>query len=137
MGEVYPNTLATGENLFSVQDARNLIRYGGMRPDRDVLQFDCALSYGLVEYLRILEMLDEHGWSRRTVVPHGGHQISLNMAAGLGLGGNESYPGIFQPFGGFADTIPVEDGYVALPDAPGIGFELKTPLYAVMRELAA
>ena len=131
------NTLATGENLFSVQDARNLIRYGGMRPDRDVLQFDCALSYGLVEYLRILDMLDEHGWSRRTVVPHGGHQISLNMAAGLGLGGNESYPGVFQPFGGFADTIPVEDGYVALPDAPGIGFELKAPLYAVMRELAA
>jgi len=137
LGEVYPNTLATGENLFSVQDARNLIRYGGMRPDRDVLQFDCALSYGLVEYLRILDMLDDHGWSRRTVVPHGGHQISLNMAAGLGLGGNESYPGIFQPFGGFADSIPVEDGCVALPDAPGIGFELKTPLYAVMRELAA
>src|ERR671912_728855 len=135
LGEVYPNTLATGENLFSVQDARNLIRYGGVRPDPDVLSFDCAPSYGLVEYLRILEMLDEHNWSRRTVVPHGGHQISLNMAAGLGLGGNESYPGIFQPFGGFADSIPVENGYVALPDAPGIGFELKAPLYAVMREL--
>jgi D(-)-tartrate dehydratase len=137
LGEVYANTLATGENLFSLQDARNLIRYGGMRPDRDVLQFDCALSYGLVEYLRILDMLDEYGWSRRTVVPHGGHQISLNMAAGLGLGGNESYPGVFQPFGGFADAVPVEDGYVALPDAPGIGFEEKANLWAVMRELAA
>src|SRR5688572_1649534 len=137
LGEVYANTLATGANLFSLQDARNLIRYGGMRPDRDVLQFDCALSYGLVEYLRILDMLDEYGWSRRTVVPHGGHQISLNMAAGLGLGGNESYPGVFQPFGGFADTVPVEDGYVALPDAPGIGFEEKANLWAVMRELAA
>jgi D(-)-tartrate dehydratase len=137
LGEVYPHPLATGENLFSVQDARNLIRYGGMRPDRDILQFDCALSYGLVEYLRILDMLDGHGWSRRTVVPHGGHQISLNMAAGLGLGGNESYPGVFQPFGGFADTVPVEDGYVALPDAPGIGFEEKANLWAVMRELAA
>jgi len=137
VGEVYPHPLATGENLFSVQDARNLIRYGGMRPDRDILQFDCALSYGLVEYLRILDMLDEHGWSRRTVVPHGGHQISLNMAAGLGLGGNESYPGVFQPFGGFADTIPVENGYVALPDDPGIGFEEKANLWAVMRELAS
>ena len=51
--------MATGENLFSMQDARNLIRYGGMRPDRDVLQFDCALSYGLVEYLRTLDMLAE------------------------------------------------------------------------------
>ncbi|MDQ2655604.1 MAG: mandelate racemase/muconate lactonizing enzyme family protein [Chloroflexota bacterium] len=137
LGEIYPNTLATGENLFSMPDARNLIRYGGMRPDRDILQFDCALSYGLVEYLRTLDMLRDYGWSWRTVVPHGGHQISLNMAAGLGLGGNESYPGIFQPFGGFADNIPVEDGYVALPDAPGIGFELKQPLYSVMRELAS
>jgi L-alanine-DL-glutamate epimerase-like enolase superfamily enzyme len=137
LGEIYPNTLATGENLFSMQDARNLIRYGGMRPDRDILQFDCALSYGLVEYLRTLDMLREYGWSWRTVVPHGGHQISLNMAAGLGLGGNESYPGIFQPFGGFADNIPVEDGYVGLPDVPGIGFELKQPLYSVMRELAS
>jgi L-alanine-DL-glutamate epimerase-like enolase superfamily enzyme len=137
LGEIYPHTMATGENLFSMQDARNLIRYGGMRPDRDVLQFDCALSYGLVEYLRTLEMLRENGWSWRTVVPHGGHQISLNMAAGLGLGGNESYPGIFQPFGGFADGIPVEDGYVALPDSPGIGFEEKATLYRVMSELAA
>jgi L-alanine-DL-glutamate epimerase-like enolase superfamily enzyme len=50
----YAGSMATGENLFSMQDARNLIRYGGLRPDRDWLQFDCALSYGLVEYLRIL-----------------------------------------------------------------------------------
>lgn len=137
LGEIYPNTMATGENLFSMQDARNLIRYGGMRPDKDVLQFDCALSYGLVEYLRTLDMLRAYGWSWRTVVPHGGHQISLNMAAGLGLGGNESYPGIFQPFGGFADGIPVVDGYVTLPDSPGIGFEEKGPLITVMRELAS
>ncbi len=136
LGESYPHPLATGENLFSMQDARNLIRYGGMRPDRDVLQFDCALSYGLVEYLRTLEMMEAQGWSRRTVVPHGGHQLSLNLAAGLGLGGNESYPGVFQPFGGFADAIPVEDGYVKLPDAPGIGFEAKANLWAVMREVA-
>ena len=53
----YQGALATGENLFSMVDARNLIRYGGMRPDRDWLQFDCALSYGLVEYLRTLDML--------------------------------------------------------------------------------
>ncbi len=108
-----------------------------MRPDRDVLQFDCALSYGLVEYLRTLAVLREQGWSWRRVVPHGGHQMSLNIAAGLGLGGNESYPGIFQPFGGFADTIPIEDGSVRLPDAPGVGFELKRELIEVMRSVAA
>lgn len=136
LGRHYAPPMATGENLFSVQDARNLIRYGGMRPDRDWLQFDCALSYGLVEYLRILEMLREHGWSPRRCIPHGGHQLSLNIAAGLGLGGNESYPDLFKPFGGFADGIAVEDSMVRLPDIPGIGFEAKADLYALMRSVA-
>ncbi|VFR92743.1 mandelate racemase/muconate lactonizing enzyme family protein [plant metagenome] len=131
----YDLPMATGENLFSHQDARNLLRYGGMRPEKDFLQFDCALSYGLVEYLRTLEVMKEMGWSSRRVVPHGGHQMSLNIAAGLHLGGNESYPDVFQPFGGFADGIRVEDGYVGLPDVPGVGFEAKAKLYAVMREL--
>jgi D(-)-tartrate dehydratase len=133
----YAGPMATGENLFSMQDARNLIRYGGMRPDRDWLQFDCALSYGLVEYLRTLDMLKAHGWSATRCVPHGGHQMSLAIAAGLGLGGNESYPDLFQPYGGFPDGVRVEDGYVVLPELPGIGFEGKSDLYAEMRTLSA
>lgn len=135
LGERYPHAMATGENLFSHQDARNLIRYGGLRPDKDYLQFDCALSYGVVEYLRTLEMLSAHGWSARRCIPHGGHQLSLHLAAGLGLGGNESYPGIFQPFGGFADGYDVEAGYVRLPETPGIGFEHKAALYKLLRDL--
>ncbi len=130
----YDLPMATGENLFSMPDARNLIRYAGLRPDRDILQFDCALSYGLVEYLRTLAMLDEQGWSTRQVVPHGGHQMSLNIAAGLGLGGNESYPGVFQPYGGFADDLAVEDGFVSLPQSPGVGFERKSALIEVLRK---
>ena len=131
----YDPPMATGENLFSHQDARNLLLYGGMRPEKDWVQFDCALSYGLVEYMRTLDVMKELGWSARRLIPHGGHQMSLNIAAGLHLGGNESYPGVFQPFGGFADGITVQDGYVGLPTAPGIGIEQKNTLYAVMREL--
>ena len=136
LGESYAGPLATGENLFSMQDARNLIRYGGMRKDRDYLQFDCALSYGLVEYLRTLDMLKDYGWSPTRCVPHGGHQMSLAIAAGLGLGGNESYPDLFQPYGGFPDGVKVVDGYVTLPALPGIGFEGKADLYSEMRGLA-
>ncbi|KEO60021.1 mandelate racemase/muconate lactonizing enzyme family protein [Thioclava indica] len=135
MAEFYPGSMATGENLFSHQDARNLIRYGGMRPDRDWLQFDCALSYGLVEYLRTLDMLDQLGWSPSRCIPHGGHQMSLNIAAGLSLGGNESYPDLFQPYGGFPDGVKVEDGHIIMPELPGIGFEGKSDLIAVMRDL--
>jgi D(-)-tartrate dehydratase len=137
MAQFYPGAMATGENLFSHQDARNLLRYGGMRPDRDWLQFDCALSYGLVEYLRMLDVLAQHGWSPSRCVPHGGHQMSLNIAAGLGLGGNESYPDLFQPYGGFPDGVRVENGTITMPDLPGIGFEGKSDLYAEMKALAS
>jgi L-alanine-DL-glutamate epimerase-like enolase superfamily enzyme len=136
LAEFYPGPMATGENLFSHQDARNLLRYGGMRPDRDWLQFDCALSYGLCEYLRTLQVMKTAGWSSRRAIPHGGHQMSLNIAAGLGLGGNESYPDLFQPFGGFPDSVRVESGYVVMPELPGIGFEGKSDLIRVMRQLA-
>jgi D(-)-tartrate dehydratase len=136
LAEFYPGPMATGENLFSHQDARNLLRYGGMRPDRDWLQFDCALSYGLCEYLRTLQVMKAAGWLAQRAIPHGGHQMSLNIAAGLGLGGNESYPDLFQPFGGFPDSVRVENGYVVMPELPGIGFEGKSDLINVMRKLA-
>jgi L-alanine-DL-glutamate epimerase-like enolase superfamily enzyme len=136
LADIYPGPMATGENLFSHQDARNLIRYGGMRPDRDWLQFDCALSYGLVEYQRTLAVLEEAGWSPSRCIPHGGHQMSLNIAAGLGLGGNESYPDLFQPYGGFPDGVRVQDGRITMPELPGIGFEGKADLITVMHELA-
>jgi len=128
--------IATGENLFSMQDARNLIRYGGLIPERDFLQMDPALSYGLVEYLRTIEMLAENGWSARRCIPHGGHQFALHIAAGLGLGGNESYPGVFEPFGGFADNVPVKAGKVRLPESPGIGIEAKAELMKVFADLS-
>ena len=134
LAQHYDGVMATGENLFSHQDARNLIRHGGMRPNKDFLQFDCALSYGLVEYMRTLDLLPEYGFSPRNCIPHGGHQMSLNIAAGLGLGGNESYPDVFQPFGGFADDTAVVDGYITMPDTPGVGFEAKSNLITCMRK---
>ncbi len=133
--EHYSGAIATGENLFSHQDGRNLLRYGGMRSDRDWIQLDPALSYGLTEYLRFLGEVEKFGWSRRRFIPHGGHQFALNMAAGLQLGGSESYPGVFQPYGGFADNSAIVDGYATLPDDPGIGVELKPAMLSEMRRL--
>ena len=130
----YPGALATGENLFSVTDARNLLRYGGLRPDRDWVQLDPALAYGLTEYLRFIAMAEQLGWSRRRLIPHGGHQLALNIAAGLQTGGSESYPGVFQPYGGFADDLVLVDGYARPHAEPGIGVELRAELFGDMRK---
>jgi L-alanine-DL-glutamate epimerase-like enolase superfamily enzyme len=61
--------------------------------------------------------------------------VSLNIAAGLGLGGNESYPDLVQPFGGFPDGVKVDNRHVTLPDLPGIGFEGKADLFRETKAL--
>ena len=135
LGRHYSAPFATAENLFSHQDVRNLLRYAGLRPDVDLLQMDPGLSYGIVELERMLDVLRDEGWSPRRVIPHGGHLMALHMAAGLQLGGNESYPGIFQPFGGFGQQHEVVDGAIAIADTPGIGLEHKEELGGVLAEL--
>ncbi len=118
-----PFALATGENLFSRDDARNLLRHAGLRPDRDILQFDISLSYGIVEYLRILDDLGQHGWRRERCAPHAGHLLAMHVVAGLGLGLAEVAMDTSTLFGKLTAGVPVNDGLATLPDTPGAGFE--------------
>lgn len=124
----YDGPLATGENLFSHQDVRNLALFGGMRPGRDVFQMDPGLSYGITGLARMLAELEPRGFDRRQCQPHSGQLLGLQAVAGLGLGGCEAYPGIFQPLGGYHDDARIEDGKVTLPDSPGLGLERKSNL---------
>jgi L-alanine-DL-glutamate epimerase-like enolase superfamily enzyme len=138
VSEVYDGALSTGENLFSTQDVENLVRFGGLKAARgDAIQIDPPQAYGIVQYSRTLEMLARHKWPRSGLFPHGGNQMSLHIAGGFGLGGAESYPGVFGAFAGFADDAELENGYLKLPDRPGIGFEGQAALYHIMRDLAA
>jgi D(-)-tartrate dehydratase len=135
VADVYSNPLATGENAFSSQDARNLLRYSRLRKDLDILQFDCALSYGVPEFARILRAMDEMDWKPESVIPHGGHLLSIHLAAGLGLGGAEVYPWIFQPYASLPDDIEIVDGRVRPPSQPGIGYESCSELYEQLQQL--
>jgi L-alanine-DL-glutamate epimerase-like enolase superfamily enzyme len=136
LAALYEPPLATAENLFSTQDVENLVRFGGWRADRDVIQVDPPQAYGIVQFARTVDMLKRRGWSRSALFPHGGNQMSLAIAAGFGLGGAESYPGVFGDFGGFADDAKIENGTITLSDRPGIGFEGQAALYRHMRKLA-
>ena len=131
----YAAPLATGENLYSTRDVENLVRFGGLRAGHDVIQVDPPQAYGIAAYAGTVAMLERHGFDRTQLFPHGVNQMSLAVAAGLGLGGAESYPGVFGAFGGFADDARVENGFMTLPDRPGIGFEGQAALYGLMRRL--
>ena len=135
LARAYEGRLATGENLFSCADVVNLLRYGGMRPGLDVFQMDAGISYGLTEYARMLDAMERAGYQRSQAHPHGGHLINLHIAAGLGLGGCEAYPGVFQPFGGYPRGCGIGGGRVRPTDAPGFGLEEKPELAPVIAGL--
>ncbi len=131
--------LATGENLMSFDDTRNLLRHGGLRPDRDAIQVDIGLAYGLPEYARIVGLLEGDaegaGWSAARLFPHAGHLLSLHAAAAFGLGGWETALNAELMIAGVPDGCTVEAGRIAPPAAPGFGFETMPRLAAVLDEL--
>jgi L-alanine-DL-glutamate epimerase-like enolase superfamily enzyme len=135
VAERYEGPMATGENLFSVPDTVNLARFAGMRPGKDIFQMDPGLAYGLTEYSRMLSVLEGHGYDRAQCFPHGGHLINLHIAVGLGLGGCEAYPGVFQPFGGYPAGCALGGGQVRTTDAPGFGLEEKPELQPFIAQL--
>ncbi len=135
LAEVYKRPLATGENLFSRRDVDNLIRYGGMRPGLDLFQMDPALGYGLGEFAGMVAAMEEDGYSRRQLFPHGGHMIALHIVVGLGLGGSEAYPGVFAPVGGYAPDTTLDDDGIAPSTALGFGLEEKPDLAAHITDL--
>ncbi len=137
LAQRYPPPLATGENLFCLSDVENLLAFGGFRRGHDVLQVDPPQSYGIAAYAAMTARVEALGASRACIYPHGGNMMSFAVAAGLGLGGCEAYPGVFGAFGGYADGMEVSEGMLSLPDMPGIGFERQPALFPLMQEMAA
>ena len=133
--QFYDAPIATGENLFSTQDIRNLIQFGQLRSESDIIQIDVPQSYGIVQFSRTLALMKEMGWKRHSVFPHGGNLMTLAIVAGFGLGGCEAYPDVFGVFAGFNDDAKVEEGMITLSDRPGIGFEGQNELYRLMQTI--
>jgi L-alanine-DL-glutamate epimerase-like enolase superfamily enzyme len=130
VAEISPAPVATGENLFSFDDARNLLRYGGLRPERDFVQVDPLLAYGVDEYARILRLYE--AWQHRQFLPHAGHLFAAHCVAAFGLGMAEAAPDASLVYGGYWDGVRVDAGQVKIPDVPGAGYEAKANLFAVL-----
>ena len=116
----------------------NLIRYGGMRPDRDWLQFDCALSYGLCEYQRTLDGAEDPrlvaeplhpAWRPPDVA-----QYRRRPRASAAM---RAIPICSSPMAASRTACASRMAHITMPDLPGIGFEGKSDLYTEMKALAA
>ena len=131
----YKGSVAGGENLYSIHDFINLIRYGGFRKNIDLLQIDIPQSYGISYFNDALIALEKHEWGVNKIMPHGGNQMSLHIACGFGLSMCEAYPNVFGVFSGYDDSYKLDEGYINLSDRPGIGFEGQNDLYSLFKDI--
>ncbi len=125
--------LATGENLFSRDDARNLVRYGGLRRDRDRLQFDISTELRHRRVSAHPRRPRRAGLAARALRRHAGHLLAMNAVAGLGLGLAEVAMDTSTLFGRLTAHVPVSDGTATLSDAPGAGFETAPDVFRNLR----
>jgi L-alanine-DL-glutamate epimerase-like enolase superfamily enzyme len=135
LAALYDPPLAQGENLYSLQEVRNHLLFGGFRPGKDFLQVDPPQAYGITMFARLVKMIEEMGCDRSCLWPHGGNLMSAAVVGGFGTGGCEGYPGGFGDFSGFSDDMPVVDGHVTLSQRPGLGWEGMPRLYPLMHSL--
>ena len=133
--EIYPHAIATGENLSGERELQNFLRYSKFRPDLDIIQVDPPLSYGIGEYVKMMQLGKTLGFGGGSFFPHGGNLMCLHVVAGLGAAACEAYTGVFGIFGGFGDEVRIESGYASLPQSPGIGFERQPQLYEIMKSM--
>jgi hypothetical protein len=97
-------------------------------PDRDWLQFDCALSYGLVEYLRTLDMLKD---ARLVAPPLHAARRAPDVAEHRrrpGPGRQRELPGPVPALRRLPRRRAGGERPRHLPPLPGIGFEGKADL---------
>jgi D(-)-tartrate dehydratase len=131
IARAYDPPLAAGEALFSIADARNLIRYGGLRGDRDMLRFDPVDCYGLPEYLGILQMVEAYGWSRTSFIRMAVICFRSMWPPGSVLMVPNPIRTVFSRSAVSQTELSSRMG-VRPPDASGIGLETRSELRCIL-----
>jgi D-galactarolactone cycloisomerase len=119
--------LAAGENDFGVQGFRELIRAGAL----DVVQPDACRAGGLTECVRIGRLavdadlkVGTHTWSDAVALVANAHFIS-SLPNGLTVEVDQTGNPFIEEL--LEQPLRIEDGKLALGDAPGLGITLNEP----------
>ena len=121
LAEMSDVKIATGENGYHLAHFRTLLDHRG----ESVLNVDATICPGYDVALDVADLAAERGVS---IAPHGCQELQLPLAAAVSHGEFlEYYPAAVDPLRDemFEPKLrPDADGYVTVPDRPGIGFEL-------------
>ena len=117
--------IATGENGYHLAHFRTLLDHEGA----SILNVDATICPGYDVAKDVADLARERGV---TIAPHGCQELQLPLAAGVAHGEFlEYYPVAVDPLRAemFHPILkPDSDGFVTVPDRPGIGFDLNMDL---------
>lgn len=124
--------IATGENGYTAAHFKTLLDHHGA----SILNVDATICPGYDVALEIAGLAAER---EVTIAPHGCQELQIPLAAAVSHGEFlEYYPPEVDPLRTeiFQPMMDLDkDGWVTVPDRPGIGFELNMNLLNRHREL--
>jgi len=109
--------IVAGENEFTRWGCRELLE----ARSADILNLDTVLAGGITEYRKIAALASAY---HVPVAPHGNPFMAVHLLASLPNALiMETYPAIESKYNLALPLFPVKDGYIQVPDKPGIGID--------------
>jgi len=109
--------ITAGENEFTRWGCRDLIEAGSA----DILNLDTVKAGGITEYRKIAALASAY---HIPVSPHGNPFMAVHLlAATPNALIMETYPGIQSKYNLALPLFPVRDGYIEVPEKPGLGID--------------
>ncbi len=106
-----------GENEFTRWGCRELIQAGSA----DILNFDTVIAGGITECRKIAALASAF---HIPVAPHGSPFMAAHLLASTSNGLiMETYPGIESRYNPALPLYPVKNGYIRVPEKPGLGID--------------
>ncbi|MDZ7305389.1 MAG: mandelate racemase/muconate lactonizing enzyme family protein [candidate division KSB1 bacterium] len=109
--------IVAGENEYTRWGCRDLITAGSA----DILNLDTVKAGGITEYRKIAALASAF---HIPVAPHGSPHMAVHLlAATPNALIMETYPGVESQYNPALPLFPVKDGFITVPDKPGLGID--------------
>lgn len=109
--------ITAGENEYTIWGARDLIEHGSA----DILNLDTVKAGGITEHRKISALAAAH---HIPVSPHGSPHMAAHLLASTPNALiMETYPGVQSRYNPALPLYPVKDGYIEMPQTPGLGID--------------